>query len=148
MTLDEILDEWKSDIPVDRLNLSGASTDNTKLHEKYYRMYAAERMAFFKLEGRKSQFLDFLARFYLTNGVDCNADELKKYGYEPLDTKTVIKADLDRVIGADRKWIAMNLQVSEQKLKCDMLLDIIKAVKERGYGIKNAIEIIKFEGGV
>ena len=66
MTLDQLMEEWKKDAPVDSTELAIASLKIPELHSKYLKIYFEERR---KLKGLEFQSKElFLKKYEYYNG--------------------------------------------------------------------------------
>ena len=82
----------------------------------------------------------------LIEGFEGTEEDLKEQGWHPFQLN-VLKSDVPMYIDSDKDIIKLNLKVALQNEKVDVLEAIIKAIKDRGYQIKNAIEYEKFKVG-
>lgn len=63
-------------------------------------------------------------------------------------SEKVLKSDVDKYIEADEAWIKIKETVQNQYALVELIEDMMEGIKARGFAIKNAIEIKKFENGV
>lgn len=143
MKLDDIHDMWGEDCDIDRTELGNESLKLPKMHSKYLRIFSEENMLLKKLEQERKQFVKLKYDYY--RGV-MPIEELKEYGWQPFQLN-VLKSDVTMYIESDQDIIKLNLRISMQQEKVDVLESIIKSIKDRGFQIKNAIEFEKFKVG-
>jgi len=143
MNLDEIMSEWKTDSEIDVTELAYESIKIAKLHQKYYEYLIKEKLLFKKNESDLKLLRLEKYEFY-TQGH--NEETLKK-GWELPSKGMVIKSEIPMYLEGDKDIINLNLKISYQQEKIDLLQSIIKSLNNRGYNIKSAIDWIKFTSG-
>lgn len=143
MNIDEIMSEWKTDSEIDVTELADESIKIAKLHQKYYEYLIKEKLLFKKNESVLKLLRLEKYEFY-TQGH--NEETLKK-GWELPSKGMVIKSEIPMYLEGDKDIINLNLKISYQQEKIDLLQSIIKSLNNRGYNIKSAIDWIKFTSG-
>ena len=143
MNIDEIMSEWKTDSEIDVTELADESIKIAKLHQKYYEYLIKEKLLFKKNESDLKLLRLEKYEFY-TQGH--NEETLKK-GWELPSKGMVIKSEIRMYLEGDKDIINLNLKISYQQEKIDLLQSIIKSLNNRGYNIKSAIDWIKFTSG-
>jgi hypothetical protein len=143
MKLEEIYDHWGIDSKLNRTELGEESAKIPQLHHKYFKMYSDERLRLKQLEA--SQKVMYKRKFEYYTGV-MDEYEMKELGWEPQPLK-ILRTDLPIYLESDSDMIQLNLKVSMQKEKVDVLENIIKALNNRGFQIKNVIDWEKFKIG-
>lgn len=143
MKLDEIHDMWAGDCQVDRTELGEESLKLPKLHSKYLRLFTEERLTLRKLEEERKELVKLKYDYY--RGL-LPEEDLRANGWEPFQLN-VLKSDVPMHLDADHDVVKINLKIAMQQEKVDTLESIIKAINNRGYLIKNAIEYEKFKVG-
>jgi len=143
MNIDEIMSEWKTDSEIDVTELAYESIKIAKLHQKYYEYLIKEKLLFKKNESDLKLLRLEKYEFY-TQGH--NEETLKK-GWELPSKGMVIKSEIPMYLEGDKDIINLNLKISYQQEKIDLLQSIIKSLNNRGYNIKSAIDWIKFTSG-
>lgn len=144
MTLEEIFEQWDLDSKIDHTDLGGEVLRLTSLHNKYTRLLAMENRELRKLESLYKQLYNLKSDWYL--GTLNGTDELTKLGWEP-QRRIVLKADVPRVVEADKDIVKMSEKLGEQREKREVLMSIIKEIFSRSFNIRAAIEWRKFEAG-
>lgn len=140
MTLDEINSMMSVDSIIDKHNLDDESVKIPSLHFKYYRIYVQESFKLSKAQLDLDKLKKFKSEYYTGK---C---ESSVYEDKPLQFR-VAKADLDDYIDSDEDIQTLKLKIASQKLKCDLLIDFIKMLSNRGFHIKNVIDAMKFKSG-
>ena len=143
MNIDEIMSERKTDSEIDVTELADESIKIAKLHQKYYEYLIKEKLLFKKNESDLKLLRLEKYEFY-TQGH--NEETLKK-GWELPSKGMVIKSEIPMYLEGDKDIINLNLKISYQQEKIDLLQSIIKSLNNRGYNIKSAIDWIKFTSG-
>lgn len=143
MNIDEIMSEWKTDSEIDVTELADESIKIAKLHQKYYEYLIKEKLLFKKNESDLKLLRLEKYEFY-TQGH--NEETLKK-GWELPSKGMVIKSEIPMYLEGDKDIINLNLKISYQQEKIDLLQSIIKSLNNRGFNIKSAIDWIKFTSG-
>jgi len=144
MNIDEIMSEWKTDSEIDVTELADESIKIAKLHQKYYEYLIKEKLLFKKTES-DLKILKLEKYEFYTQGH--NEETLKK-GWELPSKGMVIKSEIPMYLEGDKDIININLKMSYQQEKIDLLQSIIKSLNNRGFNIKSAIDWIKFTSGV
>jgi hypothetical protein len=144
MKLIEIQTMWEQDCQIDRVELGEESLKIAQLHSKYFKLFSEERLHLKKLELdnkilRKNKF-----EYY--NGI-MSQEDLKIRGWEPFNLR-VLKSDLNIYLEGDVDVHNAELKYEYQKEKINFLENIIKALNNRNFQIKNAIDWAKFMNGV
>ena len=63
-------------------------------------------------------------------------------------SEKVLKSDVDKYIEADEAWVKIKETVQNQYALVELIESMVDGIKARGFAIKNAIEVRKFENGV
>lgn len=144
MKLEEIQVLWDGDSWIDRTELGEESLRIAQLHAKYFKMFSQERILLKKLEAEYSTLYKIKFEYY--NGL-LSHEDLKRYQWEPFSLK-VLKTDLHIYIDSDKDIHAAQYKIDIQKEKIHFLENIIKALNNRGFQIKSAIDWTKFQNGL
>lgn len=148
MTIEEIFAEWDKDSVINRNELGDASLEISKLHNKYYKIYIAEKYSLMKMESDlkvlKANRFDFWS-----GSID--DETLEKYNwteeFRNIGRRKILRTDVPKYLEADSIIIDKSLKVNLQKEKVDLVDSIIKSFVARGFNIKNSIEWAKFQVG-
>ena len=142
MTIEEIMESWAKDCDIDRTELGEESLKIPQLHNKYYKMYATERLRLRKLEADLKSLKLEKYEFY-TQGP--NPETPKEWKLPPRGL--VLKADVQMYMDADAQLVDASLRIGLQQEKVEYLENIIKTLSTRNFIIKNAIEWHRFTHG-
>lgn len=144
MTLDQLMDEWRKDSPVDSTELAIESLKIPELHSKYLKIYFEERRKLKALEFQNKEL--FLKKYEYYNG-KLSMEELDELNWEPFQ-KRLMKNEIEMYLNSDKEIIQNNIRLVNQQEKLDFLQEVIKNLNQRNFQIKNAIEWRKFTQGV
>lgn len=144
MKLDDINTMWSDDCKIDPLDLAKASLDTPVLHAKYTRLLSQERLILRKLEVELKSLKQSKYEFY-TMG---HTKETKELGWELPPKGMILKSEAQVYVDTDKDVVDATLKVAYQLEKVDTLVEYIKAINNRQWIIRNAIEWNKFQAGV
>ena len=141
MNLDKIQEMWERDANIDPDNLHNESLKIPQLHSKYYTVY--NTITLLREKARTSYRKIKLERFnYYTGKASAEV-----YAEEPFPYKVREKDAIQRHLDADEKLSTIDLKIRYYDTTLKFLEEIIRAISNRTYQIKNAIEWQKFQAG-
>ncbi len=143
-TLDELKHEWEKDNVIDINKLDEASIRTANLHQKYLDALTDYKLKIFKLEKDMLKVKALRIRYY--NGQLTN-QELKNLGWDQYQYKTPLKSELERLLQTDEYIIDIIDKQNYYKFCFEYAEEVIKALKDRNWQIRNTIEWIKFQAG-
>ena len=141
MDLDKIQAMWEKDSKIDPDNLHDESLKIPQLHSKYYTLY--NTITLMREKARTTQNEISLDRYRYYTGTA----PAEVYAEEPFPYKIREKEALQKYMEADERLAKINLKVKYYDTTLKFLEEIIRAVSNRTYQIKNAIEWQKFQSG-
>jgi Recombination, repair and ssDNA binding protein UvsY len=144
MTLDQLMEEWRKDAPIDTTELGVASMQVPELHAKYLKMYFEERRKLKSIEFQSKELS--LKKYEYYNG-KLSQEELDELNWEPF-MKRLMKNEIDMYLESDKDIIQSSVKIVNQKEKLAFLEEVIKNINQRNFQIKNAIDWKKFTNGV
>ena len=141
MNLEQIQDMWEKDSKIDPDNLHDESLKIPQLHSKYYTLYNTITLL---RERAKEQYSKVrLERYnYFTGKAPAEV-----YVEEPFPYKVREKDAIQRHLEADDKMNKVDMKIKYYDIMLKFLEEVIRAVSNRTYQIKNAIEWNKFQAG-
>lgn len=149
MKLEDIFAEWDKDSVIDRTELGNAALEISKLHNKYYKIYMAEKLKLIQMKSELKEISSHRYDFY--NGT-IDDETLNEYGwleeFKNVSRKTFLKSEINRYVEADKFIIEKNLKIASQQEKVDFVDSIIKSLVGRGFNIRAGIDWAKFQSGV
>ena len=141
MNLEKIQEMWQSDSVIDPDNLHDESLKIPQLHSKYYTLY--NTITLLREKARESYAKVRLERYnYYTGKATAEV-----YAEEPFPYKVREKDAIQRHLDADDKMNKIDMKIKYYDVMLKFLEEIIRAVSNRTYQIKNAIEWNKFQAG-
>ena len=141
MNLEKIQEMWEKDSQIDPDNLHDESLKIPQLHSKYYTLYNA--ITLLREKARESYAKVRLERYnYYTGKATAEV-----YAEEPFPYKVREKDAIQRHLDADDKMNKIDMKIKYYDVMLKFLEEIIRAVSNRTYQIKNAIEWNKFQAG-
>jgi len=141
MNLEQIQEMWEKDSKIDPDNLHDESLKIPQLHSKYYTLY--NTITLLRERAREQYSKVRLERYnYYTGKAPAEA-----YIEEPFPYKVREKDAIQRHLEADDKMNKVDMKIKYYDIMLKFLEEVIRAVSNRTYQIKNAIEWNKFQAG-
>ena len=141
MDLEKIQAMWEKDSHIDPDNLHDESLKIPQLHSKYYTLY--NTITLLREKAREQYNKVRLERYnYYTGKATAEI-----YAEEPFPYKVREKDAIQRHLEADDKMNKIDMKIKYYDVMLKFLEEIIRAVSNRTYQIKNAIEWNKFQAG-
>lgn len=140
MNIEEIQALISADSEIDQNKLDTESLRIPMLHAKYWTIFVQELRILKGLDIAFKTLKRDRSHYYLGKADD------PVYKEEPLDHK-VLKADLDLYLDSDEKLNAIRGKYEMQKIKVEMVEAFLKALNNRSFQIKNAVEWRRFQAG-
>jgi len=141
MNLDKIQEMWERDANIDPDNLHNESLKIPQLHSKYYTLY--NTITLMREKARTQYSKVRLERYnYYTGKAPAEA-----YIEEPFPYKVREKDAIQRHLEADDRMNKVDMKIKYYDIMLKFLEEVIRAVSNRTYQIKNAIEWNKFQAG-
>jgi|TARA_B100001939_G_scaffold305029_1_gene283751 hypothetical protein len=141
MDLEKIQAMWEKDSHIDPDNLHDESLKIPQLHSKYYTLY--NTITLLREKAREQYNKVRLERYnYYTGKATAEV-----YAEEPFPYKVREKDAIQRHLEADDKMNKIDMKIKYYDVMLKFLEEIIRAVSNRTYQIKNAIEWNKFQAG-
>ena len=142
MDLEKIQAMWEKDSHIDPDNLHDESLKIPQLHSKYYTLY--NTITLLREKAREQYNKVRLERYnYYTGKATAEV-----YAEEPFPYKVREKDAIQRHLEADDKMNKIDMKIKYYDVMLKFLEEIIRAVSNRTYQIKNAIEWNKFPSRV
>ena len=141
MNLEQIQEMWEKDSKIDPDNLHDESLKIPQLHSKYYTLY--NTITLLRERAREQYSKVRLERYnYYTGKATAEV-----YAEEPFPYKVREKDAIQRHLDADDKMNKIDMKIKYYDVMLKFLEEIIRAISNRTYQIKNAIEWNKFQAG-
>ena len=137
---------WKSDCPIDDIELDASSLEVPKLHAKYSELLSDKKLEVIRFE-RQMQELNKDKWLWYGGKMSKDKIEENNWDYDPFGGLTVLKSDYDKFTGADKEIQDLNDKLEYLRVTVDSLSDIVSQITWRHQTIKNIIEWRKFMAG-
>lgn len=145
LQLDELKQQWTEDSIIDSEDLSSASLYTANLHQKYLNILTEYKLRLFKLDKEYLLLKGMRMRYY--NG-QLTREELLQNRWSPYPYKTPLKSELEKLLETDEHLLALTDKQSYLKFCFEYCEEVMKALRDRNWIIRNTIEIRKFEAGI
>lgn len=143
MHLNDIKKQVEEDMPIDDTELDVASVNIPQLHNKYLNIFTDEKLAMHKIRGDLHRMIKLKWEYY-TGKLD--QETLKLHGWEPFQLK-ILRQDLDIYMDSDDDVLKLRDKLTYQEEKVNYLEATLKAINNRQWNIRSAIEWRKFING-
>ena len=141
MDLEKIQAMWEKDSHIDPDNLHDESLKIPQLHSKYYTLY--NTITLLREKAREQYNKVRLERYNYYTG----KSPAEVYVEDPFPYKVREKDAIQRHLDADDKMNKIDMKIKYYDVMLKFLEEIIRAISNRTYQIKNAIEWNKFQAG-
>ncbi|AAQ17905.1 UvsY recombination, repair and single-stranded DNA binding protein [Aeromonas phage Aeh1] len=135
MTLDELKEELKADLPIKLTAVQTEVAENPVLYGKWNRYLADINREITRLDAERKKMLRDRFMFYTGR----SEDEVCMDVYSPTELKTVI--------AGDEEVIKKNAAVELSQAKADFCRQSMEAVRQRGFSLRAIIDCRKLEAG-
>ena len=140
MNLEDLFLEVDKDLKVNDMELDRESLRTPYLYDKYLKFHTTSKAEYKNTEEEyKKMYLDKYQ--YYTGKADPEV-----YKEKPFDLK-VLKSDVNMYLDADEDLSIKRKTVEYSKTKVDYLSNVLKAIQDRSWSIKHAIDWRKFLEG-
>ena len=143
MKIEDIMEMWTKDSSIDETELATESSNIPVLHNKYLKIFMAERIKLFSAKAELKKKRRVILEYYLG---ELDQEELKELDREPF-YKKLLKNEVDLYIDSDDALTEQSLRVSVQEEKVNYLEAVLRQINNRGFQIKNAIDWNRFITG-
>ena len=141
MNLETIQTMWEKDSRIDPDELHTASLVVPTLHAKYYQLFNDLRLL--RAKAKKTYQKVYQDRYLYYSG----KAEPEVYEKDPFPYKVREKDAIQRHLDADDRMNKVDMKIKYYDIMLKFLEEVIRAVSNRTYQIKNAIEWNKFQAG-
>ena len=138
MNHDDIREMWKEDCKIDQNDLDTENFKVTVIHEKYLNLWSQFRLMLSDAEMKKNRMYKQKFEYYSGKAPS------KVYQDNPFNHK-VLKGDLNTYIWADDEFIRTKQKMDYLETCINYLENVLKQCSNRGFQIKNVIELRKYE---
>jgi hypothetical protein len=148
LTLEQVLEQWKTDCAIDDMELDKSSRETPKLHAKYLELLSLAKL---QKSRREQEFKRLLKdKFMWYNGkMDKTQMDEKGWDYDPFGGLVKpMKSDMDYWYDSDPQIQQVQAQIDYWKTMIDTLSDILSNITWRHQTISNMIKWRQFTSGV
>lgn len=143
MKLEEYYAMIAEDFPINKANLGDEAIKTTKLFTKYIQFWSQEKLLLEKIKlSRNTLYATFIT---ILDGK--GSDELNKKYPAVSNAKAKTNMVREKFIESQPEIEKLSEQLIIQEVKVEVLDAALKEIRNRGYSIKNAIDMVKFEAG-
>ena len=133
----------ESDIKIDNTQLDKESLNIPQMHNKYLCILMDEKLVLKKYEGdysilKKNKWLYYTGKL--------SEEQLSELNWEPFEL-AILRQDVDKFLDSDKELITLKNKIEYQNEKINYLENIVKAISNRIWNIRAAIDWIKFTQG-
>jgi hypothetical protein len=147
LTLEQILEQWKTDCEIDDLELDRSSRETPKLHAKYIELLTQAKLQKSRKEHEFKSLLKNKFMWYNGKMDKTKMDELG-WEYDPFDGLTrPMKSDMDYFYDADPEIQRLQGAIDYWKTVIDTLTEIVSNITWRHQTISNMIKWRQFTSG-
>lgn len=143
MDIETLYKEWAKDGEIDQVNISKATTDIPKLHNKYFRWYVEEGLKLKKLKAEYKILCKLKGEWYRGEMDD---EDLKHHGWKPQPLK-ILRADVPQYIESDVDVIKLSLKIGLQEEIVSYLESIVRQISNRNFLLKTIVDWERFRTG-
>ena len=144
MDLEDLKNNITKDSQVDSTELGNEALKIPQIHGKYLNL-----LSDFKLLLTKNQndyAIQKLRKWKILTG-KASKEELEAWNEEPFDLD-ILKTDVEKFIEGDEKLIKMKSKIAVLEVKVKMIEEFLKALNNRNFTIKSAIDWQKMMNGI
>lgn len=148
MSLNEILESWKTDSVIDDSALDEDTVKTSKLHAKYLEIYSLSKLQLKKKEFDLEKIKKDKWLYYTGKMTKSDMDE-RGWAYDPFQGMSKpLKSEMSMYYETDEDLVKVKAGIDYQKSIIDTLEEIMNNIRWRHSHIKNIIEFRKFTSGM
>lgn len=144
ITLEELMEQWKVDSTIDPNHLDTSSIRTANLHQKYLDFLTHYKIKIFALDKKYLEMKGLRSKYYYGQMTKA---ELTQYGWDQYPYKTPLKSELERLLETDTILLDYKDKTSYYTFCFEYCEDVLKALRDRNYQIRAAIDFMKFQAG-
>lgn len=145
-SIEELMEMWSKDSQINIDNLAIESTQNPALHSKYLNYRTYHNMVAKAINSEYIELKKLKTEYY--NGLhNTDTEFLQKYKLEPI-RNMILKTDIPLYLESDKDLMPLLLKkIANEEIVsyCD---EVIRAIKNRDWSIRNSIDFLKFTNGM
>lgn len=145
--IEQILNDWKKESPIDEHHLDDSSRETSKLHAKYLEILTKSRLTKRRLEAQLEKLQSKKYRYYMGH-MDVN--EVRELGWnlDPTNGVKILKSEVNYYFKQDEDLHLISAKIDLIEETIATVSEIIDTLKWRHQTIKNMISWRQFTSGV
>lgn len=143
MTLDTVHAEWATDAQLDFSRPDAELRKIPILHSKYWQFYTQERMRYVSVKQEHDDLRHAKLQWLLGRMDD---EERTRRAWPPQGLR-IVRPEAETFLAADADLMKLAGKLELQKIKLDLLEDIVKQINNRNYVLRNYIDYIRWSQG-
>ncbi len=140
LNLERIQEQWAEDAPLDEHDLVNQAMAVPGLHQRWMTYYSTFKLMHSDATARMNRVTKDKFEYYAGKA------PAAVYKEKPFDHK-LLKSDLDKYVYADDEWIKARQKIDYLETCLYYIEGVLRQISNRGYTIKNVIDLRKFEAG-
>lgn len=137
MDIYELREAWEEDSPLDLLDLAEAAASVPQLHAKYLNYLSDARLMLRRKIANQLRLQRAKESYYMGT---MTRDELQEWGWDPYQLSKPTKTDLAKILTLDEDMIKSEDKVDYWRTVVGFLESVMKAIGQRSWDVRNAIE--------
>jgi hypothetical protein len=144
MNLEDLKNNITKDSQIDSTELGVEALKIPQIHAKYLNMLTDFKLLLTKHQNDYA--IQRLRKWKILTG-KASKEELETWGEEPFDLD-LLKTDVEKFIDGDPKIVELKSKVAVNEIKVKMVEEFLKAINNRNFNIKSAIDWQKMMNGI
>jgi hypothetical protein len=144
MDLEELKNHITKDSQVDSTELGSEAIRIPQIHGKYLNLLSDFKLLLTKYQNEYA--IQRLRKWKIYTG-KASQEELESWKEEPFDLD-ILKTDVEKFLEGDENLIKLKSKIVVQEVKVKMVEEFLKALNNRNFTIKSAIDWQKMMNGI
>jgi hypothetical protein len=144
MDLEELKNHITKDSQVDSTELGSEAIRIPQIHGKYLNLLSDFKLLLTKYQNEYA--IQRLRKWKIYTG-KASQEELESWKEEPFDLD-ILKTDVEKFLEGDENLIKLKSKIAVQEVKVKMVEEFLKALNNRNFTIKSAIDWQKMMNGI
>jgi hypothetical protein len=144
MDLEELKNHITKDSQVDSTELGSEAIRIPQIHGKYLNLLSDFKLLLTKYQNEYA--IQRLRKWKIYTG-KASQEELEFWKEEPFDLD-ILKTDVEKFLEGDENLIKLKSKIAVQEVKVKMVEEFLKALNNRNFTIKSAIDWQKMMNGI
>ena len=140
LNLERIQEQWAEHAPIDENDLVNQALAVPGLHQRWMTYHSTFKLMHSDATMNLNRVTKFKFEYYAGKA------PASVYKEKPFDHK-VLKGDLEKYVYADDEWCKAKQKIDYLETCLYYIEGVLRQISNRGYTIKNVIDLRKFEAG-